>query len=203
VSDPGSVLRARLLTAMTHTVALHGYREASVAEVCARAGVQLGVFDELFLDREDCCLAAYDEVVKHVSVRVLVACRGAESWEQSVREAMRAVLAFCEQQPLAARFALVESAGVSTRMLWRRSRLMAHLADLVHQRGCVAACAQASPPALARAALDRAHSIVHESVVNAGSARLVDLTAPLASMIVLPYTGEQAASRELARAQDA
>src|SRR3977135_2675206 len=51
--------RARLLQAATEAVAELGYVKTTVADVLARAGVSRATFYQLFRDKEDCFLAAY------------------------------------------------------------------------------------------------------------------------------------------------
>ena len=51
--------RARLLQATTEAVAEQGYVKTTVADILARAGVSRATFYQLFRDKEDCFLAAY------------------------------------------------------------------------------------------------------------------------------------------------
>jgi AcrR family transcriptional regulator len=53
----------RLLSAMTATIAEHGYARSTIAEIIARAGVSRKVFHEHFADKRECFLAAYDAIV--------------------------------------------------------------------------------------------------------------------------------------------
>ena len=55
--------RARLLDATFAVVAEHGYRRMTVRRVSGRAGVSNKTFYDLFADREDCFLAAFDHAV--------------------------------------------------------------------------------------------------------------------------------------------
>lgn len=63
--------RWRLLGAMAHVVGVEGYAGASIAQVIARAGVSRKAFYEYFADKEDCFLAAYEELSARL-VRALV-----------------------------------------------------------------------------------------------------------------------------------
>ena len=56
--------RTRLLDATLGVVAEEGYRSLTVRRVCARAGVSNKTFYDLFSDREDCFLAAFDHGVE-------------------------------------------------------------------------------------------------------------------------------------------
>jgi AcrR family transcriptional regulator len=194
--------RARLLRAIIDTVALCGYAGASVEAVSARAGVAPEAFLGRWPDLEACFLAAFEELLRQAFVPMLVAAGEAEGWEAQVAAATRAALTWCERNPLAARAILFESAAVSTRVAWRLSRALDHLAGLIHAGGCAAAGGGVAPsPAVARALVRKAHAVLHDAIGSARGAEpcLTALAPALASTIVLQYTGERQACRELAR----
>jgi AcrR family transcriptional regulator len=55
--------RDRLFEAMIAAVAEKGYGATTVADVIAGAGVSRATFYELFGDKEDCFIAAHDELI--------------------------------------------------------------------------------------------------------------------------------------------
>ena len=55
------VQRTRLLDAAFRVVAEQGYHGMTVRRVCDRAGVSNKTFYDLFSDREDCFLAAFEQ----------------------------------------------------------------------------------------------------------------------------------------------
>jgi len=184
--------------AMIETVALRGYGMTSVAEVSARAGLARHVFHELYVDREACFLDAFDDVVARGCVRLVDACRELDRWSDQVRSGMFALLSFLDEQPSAARFLVIESFAVSTRVLWRRSRLLDRFVEVVHDGGCAALATgwPAPPQAVARGVVLSAHSVVYESLAcdTQGLARLAGM---LTGVVVLPYLGERAACAQL------
>lgn len=60
------VQRGRLLDATAEVVAESGYLTATVHMILKRAGISRRTFYELFKDKEDCFLQAYQEAVDHV-----------------------------------------------------------------------------------------------------------------------------------------
>jgi AcrR family transcriptional regulator len=60
------IQRDRLMRAMARTVAEFGYQDTTVRRLLGRAGLSRRTYYELFEDKEDCFLAAYDEVIDHV-----------------------------------------------------------------------------------------------------------------------------------------
>ena len=132
---------------------------------------------------------------------MLIAARETDGWECKVGAATQAALAWCQRNPLATRAILFESAAVSTRVAWRLSRTLDRLAELIHAGGSAAAGGVAPSPAVARALVRKAHAVLHDAMGSAPGAEpcLTALAPVLASTIVLQYTGERPASRELAR----
>ena len=63
--------RARIVSAMVEVAAELGYLGAAVAPVVARAGVSRRTFYELFEDRQDCFLVAFDQAVARGARRVV------------------------------------------------------------------------------------------------------------------------------------
>ena len=55
--------RERLREAMVRVAAAKGYEAATVNDVIEVAGVSLETFHEMFADKEDCFLEAYDAVI--------------------------------------------------------------------------------------------------------------------------------------------
>lgn len=184
---------------MIEVVALRGYRGASVGEVCARVGVPADVFGEYFPDREACFLAAFDDIVARGCLRLVEACRDIESWSGQVSSGLFALLSFLDEQPACARFLVIESFGVSRRVLWRRSRLLDRFVEIVHAGGYSTLPFGQTPhtSAVAREVVLTVHSVVYESLACEGAPELAGLAGTLAGVVVLPYLGEQAACAEL------
>ncbi len=65
------IQRARILAAMTEVAAERGAGNVTVAHVVSRSGVSRRTFYELFDDREACFLAAFDDALQRIAVRVV------------------------------------------------------------------------------------------------------------------------------------
>src|SRR5258708_12944537 len=68
------IQRARILAATFDVVSERGAANVSVAHVVERSGVSRRTFYEIFSDREDCFLAAFEDALALVSQRVLPPC---------------------------------------------------------------------------------------------------------------------------------
>src|ERR1700735_5866663 len=72
--------RARLLTAMVQEVSERGAANVSVGHVVGRSGVSRRTFYEIFEDREDCFLAAFDDALSDVAAVVVPGYELSGSW---------------------------------------------------------------------------------------------------------------------------
>lgn len=123
--------RRRLLDAMAEVVAAVGYEEATVERVLIQAGVSRRTFYELFADREDCFLAAYDEAMQTAFQRVADAYLDCAHPERRIEAALAAFLTFCSENAAVARMCVVEVFGAGARARERRAVLMERFAALL------------------------------------------------------------------------
>ena len=189
--------RVRLLEATVALVAERGYRSTSVEALSARAGVSREAFFELFCGREDCLLAALDAVVLRASVRVLDAWCAERCWRERMRAGLTALLAFLDEEPVLARFAVVEAFGATERAQRQRARVLAQLCEAVDAGRLEAPAGLTHSPLSAESVVRAVVTVIHESLLDGGDGRLVELAGPLMSLVVLPYLGEEAARGEL------
>ena len=79
------IQRARLLGAMVKVSGERGAANVSVAHVVERAGVSRRTFYELFDDREECFLAAFDDAIAYATRYVLDGYDPKAKWAERVR----------------------------------------------------------------------------------------------------------------------
>jgi AcrR family transcriptional regulator len=195
--------RRRLLLAMSEVLAEHGYEDASIGRVCKRAGVSRRTFYEIFHDRDECLLVAFDGAVERIAEPVLVAWDGSGSWRERIRGALSALLEQLDAEPAAARVCVVETLKGGPSVMERRARILGILVDAV-ERGREEAKSGSEPPPLAgQGVVGGALSVLHTRLLEAPSEGprppLSDLAGALMAMVVHPYLGAAAARRELER----
>jgi AcrR family transcriptional regulator len=139
--------RARLLDGMVEASLRHGYGGASVSAVIAQAGVSRPTFYEYFSDREDCFVAAVEEVGGRVLDRASVTVAEAQPAD-ALAAAVAAQIAFAQAERSAARFLTSESMAGGERALSARDHGIERLADLVREM------AHGAPPDTALVDLD-------------------------------------------------
>jgi AcrR family transcriptional regulator/DNA-binding MarR family transcriptional regulator len=202
-----------MLTATVEAVEEVGYARLTVAQVIGRAKVSRKTFYDVFLDREDCFLAAFNEAVARMQVIATEAYEGESSWREGMRAGLVSLLVFLNAEPGLARLCIVEALGAGPRVLDRRAELLEQLREAVDRgrtEGSGKATRAASSAKRSRAAREPAEitaegvvgavfAVLHTRLLAGGKRPLTDLAGPLMSMIVLPYLGARVASNELTK----
>src|SRR3984957_1874341 len=127
-SGPARVLeiqRSRILAAMVEECAARGAANVSVAHVVSRAGISRRTFYEIFTDREDCFLAAFDEGLARASRYMLDGYDPSVGWVERIRRILGGLLAFLDADPGTGELLVVGSLGAGPETLERRRRVLA------------------------------------------------------------------------------
>jgi AcrR family transcriptional regulator len=202
VLDRGEVMeiqRARIVGAISELVRERGGTGVSVAHIVARSGISRRTFYELFADREECFIVAFDRSIHQASGSVTAAYGGAGSWRERTRAALAAILAYFDAEPDRAYLCVVGALGGGPRALRRRAAVLQALVAAVHE-GAEATRRERRPDALvAEAVVGAVLAVVHARMLEGDTRPLAGLLNPLMAMIVLPYLGTAAGERERAR----
>jgi AcrR family transcriptional regulator len=193
------VQRARMVLAARQVVADEGYGRMSVERVVARAGVSRKTFYDLFENREDCFLEAFDDALAHAARVVGEAYAGESSWRERIRAGLAALLALLDEEPELRAVCVVEALAAGPRVLAHRAQAVRALIAAVDEGR---AEARGDPPPLtAEGVVGAVFSVIHARALQDGAKPepLSGLLGQLMAMIVLPYQGPAAASRELTR----
>jgi AcrR family transcriptional regulator len=191
--------RTRLLDAAFAVVAEDGYRRMTARSVSGRAGVSNKTFYDLFSDREDCFLAAFDHAVDEFAAVVLPAWEGEGRWDARIRAGLGALLGFLDGESALRRLVFVEALGAGPRVLERRAQILDVLQGAVDQGRAGAKAGRELPPLTAEGVVGAAFSVVHARLLERRPEPLVGLLDELMAMIVLPYLGSGAARSERTR----
>jgi AcrR family transcriptional regulator len=207
--------RRRLLLALVEVLAEHGLENASIGRICKRAGVSRRTFYEIFDDRDECLLAAFDAAVNRLAVPVLAAhrapgavqgkgqARKAQAWRERIRAALTALLEQFDAEPAIARMCVVETLKAGPIVAERRASVLAALVAAVEQGREETRRGNEPPPLAGQGVVGGALSVVHTRLAQApldGPPQpLSELTGALMAMIVHPYLGSAAAREELER----
>jgi AcrR family transcriptional regulator len=191
--------RTRLLDAAFAVVAEQGYRRMAARKVAERAGVSPKTFYDLFTDREDCFLAAFDQAVDELAAVARPAYEDEKEWATGVRAGLGALLDFLDRDPGLCRLVFVEALGAGPRVLERRAQILEQLESVIDEGRTGVKAAGDLPPLTAAGIVGATFSVIHGQLVQQPPKPLSALLNALMATIVLPYRGRKAAARELAR----
>jgi AcrR family transcriptional regulator len=191
--------RQLILDAMIRVVGRKGYKLTSVADVIEEAGTTRTTFYKHFEDKQECFLAAYDQVVERVVGEVVASCNGSESWLERVRKGLETIVGLFAVDPELARTAIVEvaAAGADARQLhWnainRFTEFLEDGKDLAHGHEL--------PENIALMAAGAVSGLIFDELLTGRAERLPELLPDLLFAMLVPYIGPRAAAEEMRRA---
>ncbi len=193
------IQRSRMLTATVQVVEEVGYARMTVAQVISRARVSRKTFYDVFVDREDCFLAAFDQAIAHARRLVAEAYSLESGWRDGVRSGLDRLLGLIDEEPGLARLCIVEALAAGPRVLDLRGEVLAELAEVLDRGRSVRGSTQEPSEVTAEGVVGAVCAVLHTRLLEDRAEPFATLLAPLMSMIVLPYLGGRAASHELAR----
>jgi AcrR family transcriptional regulator len=185
--------RERLLAAIAHEVAAHGYRGVTVTEIVKLASVSTRDFYELFDSKEACFLAAFDTVRDHLEELVVGAVTDQPDWPQQMIAALRAALEFFAAEPDLARLCLVEpvSATPTTAIRFREAVLACIPA---FELGRAETDGESLPPNIEDSLLGGIISLASRSILAGETEKLPALLPDLVEFTLSPYLGSERAA---------
>jgi AcrR family transcriptional regulator len=193
------IQRSRMLTAAVQAVEEVGYARMTVAQVIGRAKVSRKTFYDVFVDREDCFLAAFDEAIAQGRALMVEVYRQESSWREGMRAALARLLAFMDDEPGLARLCVVEALGAGPRVLEHRAQVLDELATAVDLGRSASTTGSEPSEVTAEGVVGAVFAVIHTRLLEGQRKPLSTLLGPLMSTIVLPYLGTRAASKELSR----
>ena len=188
--------RRRLLLAFGEVVADGGLEAGIVGRVCEQAGVSRRTFYELFSDREECLLAAFDQAVGRIGEKMAVAYAGegraqegqstrtarrargthatraargtprAGGWRERIRAALLVLLEQLDAEPDIARLCVIEAPRAGPRLSERRGRVLDALAAAVDAGRAEARAGSEPPPLTAQGVVGGALSVLNARLLE-------------------------------------
>jgi AcrR family transcriptional regulator/DNA-binding MarR family transcriptional regulator len=192
--------RGRLLSATFAVVGERGYEGMTARSVSEHAGVSNRTFYEIFSDREDCFLAAFNHAVDGLELEARAGWESELGWTARVRAALAALLMVLDREPAVARLVVVEALSAGPRVLARRAGVLEQLAGVVDQGRANAQAPKVLPALVAEGVVGATFGVIHARLLKLRPAPLIDLLRELMATIVLPYRGSAAAAKELEQA---
>jgi AcrR family transcriptional regulator len=189
--------RIRILTAMIEVVAARGYTDTRVVDVIGTAGVSRKTFYELFDSKEDCFLAAYDNILLGrvlEDAEAAFALRPTAPWPQRIETGLRAVLGHLAAHREEARFALVEVLAAGPRALARRDATLRQFTSFIETGRSESAVDL--PGSTAQTIAGGITELLYSEVLHGAAAGLPARLPEFVFLIVLPFLGAERAAAE-------
>jgi AcrR family transcriptional regulator len=189
--------RARISRALVEVLAERGYAGTTVELVLRRAGVSSRTFYALFDGLDECLVGIMSMALERTVALAGQALEGAESWQEGVREALAAVLAFFDGDPALARVCIVETLAGGPVVLEHRARIIEIFRRPVAER--IEREVPGASPLVAEGVMSSVLGIMHAHIVMGRSGSFLELLGPLMSLATAPYLGSRSVEREIER----
>ncbi len=191
--------RDRLLDAAVRVVAEKGYGATTVGDLTKEAGVSRTTFYELFDDKEQCFLAAYDNAVEVLVRRVTAAYELAGSWPERATAGLSALLEVLASEPALARLSLVEIGNAGPAAQRRHRAAMQRLTPLFEEGRDHAPGGRNLPANTSRMAIGGVTGLISDELLAGRAEQLPGLLSDVFFATLVPYIGPGAAAREVER----
>jgi AcrR family transcriptional regulator len=189
--------RRQIFDAMIETVANRGYEMTTIERVTGAAQIPAPVFEEHFVDKQECFLQTLDEILARLEQTLQARVPAQAPWPERIQLALQTLLDELADHPDSARVAMVECFSAPEALVCLH-RTLARLAAILDE-GRAYAAAQGSidveylPPQISAAVVGGIASIVHRQVLEGHTAELGALLGDLLYFALLPYLGHDRA----------
>jgi AcrR family transcriptional regulator len=187
--------RERLFAATVELVAKRGYRDTSVDHILKAARVGNDAFYDLYPDKEDCFLAAFDRIVAESGAAVSTAVAGADGWPEEMASGLACLLDLVVADPQRARIALVEVQAAGPRAYGHYEEAVDRAAPKLREGREFSKEAAALSSALEEAILGGILWIVHQGLVKGELGDPDSLLEETIQIALAPYLGDEEARR--------
>jgi AcrR family transcriptional regulator len=191
--------RARLLAATIELVARRGYRGTSIDHIVKGAKVGYVAFYELFEGKEDCFLAAFEQIVTDTRAALNAGASAEASWPEQICSGLRTLIELVAAEPGRARVALVEVQAAGPRALARYEAALDSAAPKLREGRTLGENSVAMSDTLEEAVLGGIAWIVQQRLVKGEAEKVPGVLGEAIEIALSPYLGE-AQARRLARA---
>jgi AcrR family transcriptional regulator len=189
--------RDRIVGAAIAVFAKRGYQRTTIDNIVAAAGSSVGGFYSLFDGKEDCFLLCYERVVADARARTEEAVLPEGAWADRLSATVFALLRAVEENPFAARVALVEVQTAGPKALERYEETLASLVSALRAGRELLPSGTHLPPMLEDAAVAGCAWLIHQRLVLGEAEGVTELLPELLAILAGNYLG-QANARRLA-----
>ncbi len=192
--------RDSILDAVVEVVAERGVAGAAVGLVIVRAQVSRRAFYECFASLEDALIAVMNRGMQRATPLIVRGFAGTDSWQDGMRCALAAMLAFCDSERTLVRVCLMEAQTAGPLVRAHRERILEAFRALVVERiqSEVSPVSQLAPEGVLASVV----GIVNSRLIAPEPQPLLELLGPLMGLIVGPFMDEAQVQREIERGNE-
>jgi AcrR family transcriptional regulator len=187
--------RDRLYDGLVHTVAKHGYVDATVTDICRAAGVTRPAFYVHFDGKQDAFLATYRHGTGVLFRMMEKAYSEGADWRDGARAGLRVLLDVLASVPAFAQMAIVEIEAVGPPARREREDLLRRFAQFFTE--APRPDGPARPDVLIATLVGGVYSAIYRHVAAGKAAELPQLLPTLEYFLFVPFLGAAEAAREV------
>lgn len=196
--------RARILAAVADATAERGYARMSVEDVVRKAGVSRRTFYELFPNKDQVFLEAYERASNLLLAEVRAAENGETGFAARITAGFRAFLELLRASPAFARMCIVEVMAAGPEAVAKRTAVMGEFAALIEENAASELHSHGRVPAMhAHTIVAGAYEAVYRMIAADRTDELPALLPDLVESALLPYVGEDEAAAHKRALEDA
>jgi AcrR family transcriptional regulator len=190
--------RERIFASLAAVCAEKGYASVTVKDITDHAGVSRRTFYDLFTDKEECFLAAYDVLLGRVWDRVNAAySQGRREWPERITAALAALIKLYVAEPDFARLLTVDVMSAGEVALARRDAALTQFAVFFEGGAASLPPAMAGRDLLVQAVIGGLSEILYAHIVERQVDRLPEIMPDLLYCVLVPYLGHPTAMRAM------
>jgi AcrR family transcriptional regulator len=181
--------RQRLLDATEQLLAERGCAGTTIERIAKRAKVSSVTFYDLFADKEEVFLAAFERAVEETREALAKGVPAGLPWPEQVREGLRVLLGHVAAEPERARMFLVEGQKGGPALLERHERALDLALPKLHEGRLLGSAAEDLPEALEEATVAGVAWLLRERLETRGAEAVEEMLPRLAEVVLGPYLG--------------
>jgi AcrR family transcriptional regulator len=158
--------RERLIRATVDLVGEQGYQRTSIDQIVRSAQVGYAAFYDLFGSKEDCLLAAFDQIAEETAALLAASATAADDWPRRIAASLACLQSLLVDQPERARLALVEIQAAGPRARARYEEVLSRAVPKLREGRAHNANARELSPLLEEALLGGMAWLVHERLLE-------------------------------------
>jgi AcrR family transcriptional regulator len=192
--------RQRIMDSMLELAGEKGYREASLAELLDRCGLEQHQFSRHFEGKADCFAAAYEDGIERLCDRMLRAGRQAPCWSSGLSAALGELAEAIAERPREICGLLSESHVAGDGATAKREEILRRFYEAADRARDGADRKKPPPDIAAPFIVGAVRAVAARAAAHSKPALFADAVPDLAEMIRTTYLGRGSAEDEAARA---